>query len=158
MIARPVRSRQRVGDGRAGATRGLGPLGGRSHLNADAPECAKGHLLGWPFCMSPARFERATCRLGGDRSIHLSYEDQRCSGQMRRGARLRPLAQNRPTRPRPIPQAVALQPLTAEKQTFWKPLLYPTELQGRCSCHTMLLRLKSMVTASFTAGCVALPG
>lgn len=24
---------------------------------------------------SSARVERATCRLGGDRSIHLSYED-----------------------------------------------------------------------------------
>ena len=26
---------------------------------------------------SSARVERATCRLGGDRSIHLSYEDNR---------------------------------------------------------------------------------
>ena len=25
---------------------------------------------------SSARVERATCRLGGDRSIHLSYEDK----------------------------------------------------------------------------------
>src|SRR5580765_1721530 len=27
--------------------------------------------------MSSARVERATCRLGGDRSIHLSYEDKK---------------------------------------------------------------------------------
>ena len=26
--------------------------------------------------MSSARVERATCRLGGDRSIHLSYENK----------------------------------------------------------------------------------